>query len=187
MGMGSTVLGVRSGSAASAFFGWGTCGNADNLGFFWPIGCSRSQQEIDDFQRNVDRVGPRYAVLVTPLRVQDQGGPNNLPISQKLINSAILCDVCADQWRIYVHGLSGSRLGFLSPKGNRCVTSRKPDGWVTLRIWAERYYASGRYSQFHRSPRDNTNRPKMIFLRSASHTLRCLKYKTPDVLVQSGR
>ena len=70
------------------------------------IGCAYSQLEIDDFKRDVTHIMPRYAILITPVWVQDLHRPNGPGFwtCQKLVDSASLGDLCAAQWWIYGFG-----------------------------------------------------------------------------------
>ena len=78
------------------------------------IGCAYSQLEINDFKRDVTHVMPRYAILITPIWIQDLHQPNGPGFwtCQKLVDSASLGDLCAAQWWIYGFGPSDSHFDF---------------------------------------------------------------------------
>ena len=57
--------------------------------------------EIEDLKRDVEYLGPRYTIMITPEWVQDVDPPDAFWSCQTLVDSATLGDVCAARWWIY--------------------------------------------------------------------------------------
>ena len=74
---------------------------------FLLIGQASSQIEIGDLKRDVEYLGPRYTIVITPEWVQDLDPTENFWSCQTLVDSATLGDVCAARWWIYgTNGIS---------------------------------------------------------------------------------